>query len=250
MRAGRRCRRAVACPARPGAGRCGHRRARPTARCTARWCARKPRPATSSLNPVIRLHYVEVQEPDMQDPSGDLRRLFNALEFEWRLTGLPCDLHAAAAPAEGAARAALEGHGGGARRLADHRHLAGLSENGAFGIAVDVGSTTIAAHLCDLLSGEVVASAGLMNPQIRFGEDLMSRVSYVMMNPGGAKQMTAPCAGAQRACGRCGAVGGDHAAGHSRGDSGRQSDHAPPGAGHRSDRARRRAVRAGDRSGR
>ena len=33
--------------------------------------------------------------------------------------------------------------------------------------------------------GEVVASAGLMNPQIRFGEDLMSRVSYVMMNPGG-----------------------------------------------------------------
>ena len=61
----------------------------------------------------------------------------------------------------------------------------------AFGLAVDVGSTTIAAHLCDLLSGEVVASAGVMNPQIRFGEDLMSRVSYSMMNPGGAAQMTA-----------------------------------------------------------
>jgi hypothetical protein len=38
--------------------------------------------------------------------------------------------------------------------------------------------------------GEVVASAGLMNPQIRFGEDLMSRVSYVMMNPGGDGEMT------------------------------------------------------------
>jgi len=61
----------------------------------------------------------------------------------------------------------------------------------AFGLAVDVGSTTIAAHLCDLASGEVVASAGRMNPQIRFGEDLMSRVSYSMMNPGGAAQMTA-----------------------------------------------------------
>ncbi len=61
----------------------------------------------------------------------------------------------------------------------------------AFGLAVDVGSTTIAAHLCDLVSGEVVASAGRMNPQIRFGEDLMSRVSYSMMNPGGAAQMTA-----------------------------------------------------------
>ncbi len=61
----------------------------------------------------------------------------------------------------------------------------------AFGLAVDVGSTTIAAHLANLTTGEVVASSGLMNPQIRFGEDLMSRVSYVMMNPGGEKEMTA-----------------------------------------------------------
>jgi uncharacterized 2Fe-2S/4Fe-4S cluster protein (DUF4445 family) len=61
----------------------------------------------------------------------------------------------------------------------------------ALGIAVDVGSTTIAGHLCDLGTGEVLASAGRMNPQIRFGEDLMSRVSYVMMNPGGEHQLTA-----------------------------------------------------------
>ena len=61
----------------------------------------------------------------------------------------------------------------------------------AVGIAVDVGSTTIAGHLCDLATGEVLASAGRMNPQIRFGEDLMSRVSYVMMNPGGDRELTA-----------------------------------------------------------
>ncbi|MEQ9348931.1 MAG: ASKHA domain-containing protein, partial [Alphaproteobacteria bacterium] len=60
----------------------------------------------------------------------------------------------------------------------------------AFGIAYDVGSTTIAAHLTDLHSGEVVASVGRMNPQIRFGEDLMSRVSYIMMNPGGDVRQT------------------------------------------------------------
>ena len=65
----------------------------------------------------------------------------------------------------------------------------GLHEQ-AYGLAVDVGSTTIAAHLTDLITGEVVASAGLMNPQIRFGEDLMSRVSYIMMNPGGDREMT------------------------------------------------------------
>ncbi len=58
------------------------------------------------------------------------------------------------------------------------------------GVAVDIGSTTIAGHLCDLASGEVLSSAGRMNPQIRFGEDLMSRVSYVMMNPGGDEQLT------------------------------------------------------------
>ena len=60
----------------------------------------------------------------------------------------------------------------------------------ALGIAVDIGSTTLAGHLTDLHSGEILASAGRMNPQIRLGEDLMSRVSYVMMNPGGAAELT------------------------------------------------------------
>ena len=60
----------------------------------------------------------------------------------------------------------------------------------AFGIAIDIGSTTVAGHLCEVFSGEVIASAGVMNPQIRFGEDLMSRVSYVMMNKGGDKELT------------------------------------------------------------
>ena len=61
----------------------------------------------------------------------------------------------------------------------------------AYGIAIDVGSTTVAGHLCDLATGEVLASAGIMNPQIRFGEDLMSRVSYVMMHDDGAGELTA-----------------------------------------------------------
>ena len=60
-----------------------------------------------------------------------------------------------------------------------------------FGIAIDVGSTTIAAHLCDLFTGEVIVGTGKVNPQIRYGDDLMSRVSYAMMNPGGADQLTA-----------------------------------------------------------
>ncbi len=142
------------------------------------------------LNPVVRLHYVEVKEPDMHDPSGDLRRLFEALEREWDLKNLVCDL-AVLQVLQGVLRA-----GSWQVTVAVHAEKQiigvwpGLRE-AIFGLAIDIGSTTIAAHLCDLTSGEVVASAGVMNPQIRFGEDLMSRVSYSMMNPGGAVLMTA-----------------------------------------------------------
>ncbi len=142
------------------------------------------------LDPLIRLHYVEVQQPDMHDPSGDLRRLEDALEFEWRLTDLACDVivlqQLQKALRAGDWKVTVAVHAG--KQIV--AVWAGFREH-AYGLAVDIGSTTIAAHLCRLSSGEVVASAGLMNPQIRFGEDLMSRVSYVMMNPGGEKEMTA-----------------------------------------------------------
>jgi uncharacterized 2Fe-2S/4Fe-4S cluster protein (DUF4445 family) len=142
------------------------------------------------LYPVVRLHCVQVKQPDMHDPSGDLRRLFEALEAEWSLTNLSCDLSVLQALQPtlraGAWQVTVAVH--------DAKQIIGVwpgLHELAYGLAVDIGSTTIAAHLCDLLSGEVVASAGIMNPQIRFGEDLMSRVSYSMMNPGGAAQMTA-----------------------------------------------------------
>jgi uncharacterized 2Fe-2S/4Fe-4S cluster protein (DUF4445 family) len=142
------------------------------------------------LNPVVRLHYVQVKQPDMHDPSGDLRRLFEALEAEWSLTGLTCDLSVIQTLQpilrSGAWQVTVAVHA--AKQIIGV--WPGLHEL-VYGLAVDIGSTTIAAHLCDLASGEVVASAGVMNPQIRFGEDLMSRVSYSMMNPGGAALMTA-----------------------------------------------------------
>ncbi|HAN07034.1 MAG TPA: drug:proton antiporter, partial [Acidimicrobiaceae bacterium] len=63
-------------------------------------------------------------------------------------------------------------------------------ETESYGIAIDLGSTTIAGHLLELSTGEIRASHGLMNPQIRLGEDLMSRVSYAMMNPDGGRALT------------------------------------------------------------
>jgi uncharacterized 2Fe-2S/4Fe-4S cluster protein (DUF4445 family) len=142
------------------------------------------------LYPLVKLHYVEVTQPDMQDPSGDLQRLEAALGREWQLENLQCDLtvlrELQAALRKGEWKVTVAVHDA-SRIIAV---WPGFHDE-SYGLALDVGSTTIAAHLCDLTSGEVVASAGRMNPQIRFGEDLMSRVSYAMMNPGGAEQMTA-----------------------------------------------------------
>src|SRR5438132_1494980 len=145
------------------------------------------RPIT--LDPVVHLHYVEVREPDMHDPSGDLQRLLEALHREWEFGPLRCDLAVLqtlqVALRKGQWKVTVAVHAGS--------QLIGVwpgFHDRIYGLAVDVGSTTIAAHLCNLETGEVVASAGSMNPQIRFGEDLMSRVSYSMMHPGGAQQMT------------------------------------------------------------
>jgi len=142
------------------------------------------------LDPVVRLHYVEVVEPDMHDPSGDLRRLEQALEAQWGLKDLDCDLRVI----QGLQAALRKGNWSVTVAVHYGRQITAVwpgFHDRAFGLAVDVGSTTIAGHLCNLATGEVAASAGLMNPQIRFGEDLMSRVSYVMMHPGGDAEMTA-----------------------------------------------------------
>ncbi|MCA8932834.1 MAG: DUF4445 domain-containing protein [Rhodospirillaceae bacterium] len=143
-----------------------------------------------TVDPVVRLHYVEVRQPDMHDPSSDLRRLESALAEQWGLSGLGCDLHVLA----GLQTTLRAGEWAVTAAVRDGCQIVGLwpgFRDKLYGLAIDVGSTTIAGHLCDLDSGEVLAASGRMNPQIRFGEDLMSRVSYVMMNPGGAAELTA-----------------------------------------------------------
>ncbi len=148
------------------------------------------------MDPPVKLFYVVVREPDMHDPSGDLERLRDALTEQWQLTDVQIDLPILQAlqPVlrKGKWKVTCAVHlGSKAYRPRIMQVWPGFHEAPIYGLAVDLGSTTIAAHLCDLQSGEVVASSGIMNPQIRFGEDLMSRVSYSMMNEGGAAEMTA-----------------------------------------------------------
>jgi uncharacterized 2Fe-2S/4Fe-4S cluster protein (DUF4445 family) len=148
----------------------------------------RKRAETVKLAPdsTIRLVAVTIDEPDMDQPLGDADRLLSVLARETGLSGLSLD-----APLLARVQVIL--------RKGNWHVTAAIWQDGGhpplvtalwpgekttvYGLAVDIGSTTIAAHLCDLATGRTVTSAGTSNPQIRFGEDLMSRVSYVQMNP-------------------------------------------------------------------
>ena len=140
-----------------------------------------------------RLYYIEVDQPDMHQPLGDADRLVRALKKDHHLEGLTLDFPLVPRIQKilrlGEWKVTCAIHDEGIGHPVINAVWPGYSER-LFGIACDIGSTTIAMHLTDLMSGRTVASAGTSNPQIRFGEDLMSRVSYVMMNPGGETALT------------------------------------------------------------
>ncbi|UVC11610.1 DUF4445 domain-containing protein [Rhizobium sp. TH2] len=145
-------------------------------------------------NAAVQLCYVEIEEPDMHKPLGDLDRLKLMLEKDWGWKDLLIAPHLIP-QVQGILRKGNWGVTAAIHRDMDSSRpfiialYPGL-QNEAYGIACDIGSTTIAMHLVSLLSGRIVGSSGTSNPQIRFGEDLMSRVSYVMMNPDGREAMT------------------------------------------------------------
>ena len=141
------------------------------------------------VDPSFTLWYVEVRRPELGDDASlaDLVREAIADQHHRDAPHVPLRvlpmLQPALAAEDGAATVVIDDHG-------DVVAVWPGFVDAAYGVAVDIGSTTIAGHLCELTTGEVLASAARMNPQIRFGEDLMSRVSYVMMNPGGERQLT------------------------------------------------------------
>lgn len=135
-----------------------------------------------SLNPTIRLYFVELDPPAMEDEDvGDVQLLFQTLEEQFDLNDLTIDYHALlncqeVIRQENWTATVTIWKGEEIVRVQPGFH------DVALGLAVDIGTTTIAAYLCDLETGKVLETLARMNPQVSYGEDIMSRISYVKEN--------------------------------------------------------------------
>ena len=141
------------------------------------------------VDPVTRLYFTKVVAQELDTPRSELDLLRDSLAADWELSGLSASL-----PVVQQVQTALTKDREITVAVRDSTDIVAAwpgFHDTIYGVAVDIGSTTVAGHLLDLSTGEALATSGLMNPQIKFGEDLMSRVSYVMMNPGGEVELTA-----------------------------------------------------------
>jgi len=140
-----------------------------------------------TLDPLIRAHDLEMEPPTLNDPRSDLGRLAAAIP--------PVPGKAVSADPATVRQIAA------AARACDWRVTAflrdgeviGVAPTGSLplGVAVDLGTTKIAAVLIDLTSGEELSVAGVLNPQIGYGEDVISRLAHAQRNPDGGHTLAA-----------------------------------------------------------
>jgi len=140
-------------------------------------------------NPAIKYYYVEVAEPTFKEPTADLERILDELNHRYGLTSLDIDLFTLRnLPSQLRA-------GGWKATVAVwmDREIVGVfpgKTKDYYGLAVDVGTTTVAAYLCNLVTMVVIDTVSMMNPQCKYGEDVMSRISYHVMHQDGLQKMS------------------------------------------------------------
>lgn len=138
--------------------------------------------------PTIKKYYVELPPPTLHDPTGDLERLLAELKSTHKLENLTIDYFAL----RELSNVLRKGEWKVTATVYKDREIVcirpGLVED-SYGLAVDVGTTTVVGYLTDLRTGKVLAADSMMNPQVQFGEDVMSRITYAMSNPDGLEKM-------------------------------------------------------------
>jgi len=142
----------------------------------------------TEVKPAISLHYLELSPPTLHDTLGDFDRLQEALSEKYHLPSLEIDYQALlrlqSVLREGNWKTTVAVWMG--REIID---IMAEKVDKAYGLAVDIGTTTIAGYLCNLTSGEVIATESMMNPQVIYGEDVMSRITYAVIHPDGLEEL-------------------------------------------------------------
>ncbi len=140
-------------------------------------------------NPAVKLYYVEVDEPTFEDPTGDFERVCRGLEREYGLSDLTIDIFAL----RQLPVALRDGKWAVTVSVWNDKEVIRVRPgklDRTYGLAIDVGTTTVAAYFCDLTTMEVVDTVSMMNPQCKYGEDVMARITYHMTTPDGLKRMS------------------------------------------------------------
>ncbi len=140
-------------------------------------------------DPAVRLYYVEVDPPTFEEPLGDFERICRALERDYGLSSLTIDIFTLRT----LPTALRDGNWKVTVSVWNEKEVirvrSGKSEH-AYGLAIDVGTTTVAAYFCDLTTMEVVDTVSMMNPQCKYGEDVMARITFHMTSEDGLKRMS------------------------------------------------------------
>jgi uncharacterized 2Fe-2S/4Fe-4S cluster protein (DUF4445 family) len=135
------------------------------------------------------LHTIEVDPPTIEAPTGDFERISQELKKKEGLKDLMIDLHAL----RQLPKALREGDWKVTVSVWMDREIIRVRPGDVkdhYGLAIDVGTTTVAGYFCNLETLEVVDTVSLMNPQCKYGEDVMSRITFHMNTPDGLKRMS------------------------------------------------------------
>ena len=141
---------------------------------------------TIAVDPAVRVYRVAAEPPSLADARSDFDRIMAAATSAHGIRRLAADPVVLSQLTSTVRRTGWE-----VGLLARGGDLVGVLPPGqhAIGLAVDLGTTKIAGYLIDLETGEELVGEGLMNPQIAYGEDVISRLAYAVRQPGGAETL-------------------------------------------------------------
>ena len=139
-------------------------------------------------DPAVKLYTVKVKKPTFEDPTADFERICNELEKMYGLKDLRVDIQALR-QIPGALRKGVWEVTVSVWMDREIIRVRPGKRLNTYGLAIDIGTTTVAGYFCNLVTMEVLDTVSLMNPQCKYGEDVMSRITYHMMNEDGLERM-------------------------------------------------------------